>query len=77
MTTPINQAALFAALDVEAADALRASMMEIQARRGEVFFEQGEPGDRMFVIMQGKITLAMSQLGWQKPCWIWQTSSAP
>jgi CRP/FNR family cyclic AMP-dependent transcriptional regulator len=58
MTTPINQAALFAALDVEAADALRASMMEIQARRGEVFFEQGEPGDRMFVIMQGKITLS-------------------
>jgi CRP/FNR family transcriptional regulator, cyclic AMP receptor protein len=58
MTTPINQAALFAALDVEAADALRASMLEIQARRGEIFFEQGEPGDRMFVIMQGKVTLS-------------------
>lgn len=58
MTTPINQAALFAALDLEAADALRASMMEIEARRGEVFFEQGEPGDRMFVIMSGKITLS-------------------
>lgn len=58
MENPINQAALFAALDNEAAAALRASMIELHARKGEVFFEQGEIGDRMYVIMQGKVTLS-------------------
>lgn len=57
METPINRAPLFAALDVEAAAALRTSMIEVRARKGEVIFVEGEPGDRLYVINEGKITL--------------------
>lgn len=57
MENPINRAPLFAALDVEAAAALRASMTEVRARKGQVIFVEGEPGDRLYVIIEGKITL--------------------
>ena len=57
MENPINRAPLFAALDVEAAAALRASMTEVRARKGQVIFVEGEPGDRLYVIVEGKITL--------------------
>jgi CRP/FNR family cyclic AMP-dependent transcriptional regulator len=57
---PINRAPLFAALDVEAAAALRTSMVEVRAKKGEVFFVEGEPGDRLYVITEGKVTLGHS-----------------
>lgn len=60
MTIPINQAALFAALDVESAAALRSTMIEQKVRKGEVIFREGDPGDRMYVIIAGKVTLAHS-----------------
>ncbi len=60
MENPINRAPLFAALDVEAASALRASMTEVRAKKGQVFFVEGEPGDRLYVIMEGKVTLGHS-----------------
>lgn len=60
MVLPVNQAPLFAALDTEAAAALRASMVELRARRGDIVFAEGEPGDRMYVITSGKVTLAHS-----------------
>lgn len=55
-----NQPALFAALDRDAAEALRSTMVEVKKRRGDTFFKEGEPGDRMFVITTGKVTLAHS-----------------
>ncbi len=60
MDNPINRAPLFAALDAEAAVALRASMSEVRARKGQVFFVEGEPGDRLYVIAEGKVTLGHS-----------------
>lgn len=60
MDNPINRAPLFAALDAEAAAALRASMSEVRARKGQVFFVEGEPGDRLYVIAEGKVTLGHS-----------------
>ncbi len=60
MENPINRAPLFAALDVEAAAALRTSMVEVRAKKGEVFFVEGEPGDRLYVITEGKVTLGHS-----------------
>ena len=60
MDNPINRAPLFAALDVEAAAALRASMTEVRARKGQVIFVEGEPGDRLYVIVEGKVTLGHS-----------------
>ncbi len=53
----VRQAPLFAALDDEAASALRQSMVEVQINRGEVLFAEGEPGDRLYIVTEGKIKL--------------------
>ena len=51
------QAPLFAALDADAAAALRASMHEIKVDRAQTLFTEGQPGDRLYVITDGKIKL--------------------
>ena len=51
---------LFAALDDEAAEALRATMTDIRVEKGDTLFHEGEPGDRLFVIVDGKIKLGAS-----------------
>ena len=53
----VRRAPLFAALDDESAAALLASMTQVELRRGEVLFSEGEPGDRLYVITSGKIKL--------------------
>jgi CRP/FNR family cyclic AMP-dependent transcriptional regulator len=53
----LRQAPLFSALDDEAASALRASMSEQKIRRGEVLFREGDSGDRLYVVADGKIKL--------------------
>ena len=50
-------APLFAGLDDESAQALAASMTEIQVARGDVLFHEGDPGDRLYVVRDGKIKL--------------------
>jgi CRP/FNR family cyclic AMP-dependent transcriptional regulator len=54
------QSPLFAALDAEAAAALRATLRETPVPKGEVLFQEGEPGDRMYVIMDGKVKLGQT-----------------
>lgn len=53
----LAQASLFAALDDHAAAALRSTMAEVSLPRGAVLFNEGEPGDRLYVISEGKIKL--------------------
>ncbi|MGA8847139.1 MAG: Crp/Fnr family transcriptional regulator, partial [Nocardioides sp.] len=53
----LRQAPLFSALDDEAATALRASMSETRLRRGDVLFREGDSGDKLYVIIEGKIKL--------------------
>jgi CRP-like cAMP-binding protein len=53
----LRQAPLFSALDDEAAGALRASMSETKLRRGEVLFHEGDAGDKLYVVTEGKIKL--------------------
>ncbi|MBA3265232.1 MAG: Crp/Fnr family transcriptional regulator [Nocardioidaceae bacterium] len=50
-------APLFSGLDPEAAAALSASMFETRLRRGEVVFRQGDEGDRLYVVTEGKVKL--------------------
>lgn len=57
MDDDVRRAPLFAALDDEAARALRASMAEVGLARGDVLFSQGDPGDRLYLILDGKIKL--------------------
>ena len=48
---------LFSALDAEGAAALRASMQEVRFGKGDVVFSEGDDGDRLYVVSDGKIKL--------------------
>jgi CRP-like cAMP-binding protein len=54
------QAPLFSALDAEGAAALRASLKEKPFAKGDVLFHEGEPGDRLYVILEGKVKLGQT-----------------
>ena len=58
----LRQAALFAALDDEAASALAESLSEIKIRRGDVLFHEGDSGDELFVVLDGKVKLGRSSV---------------
>ena len=57
MNDIIRKAPLFSALDDEAADSLRRSMAEINLGRGQVLFREGDSGDKLYVVTDGKIKL--------------------
>jgi CRP/FNR family cyclic AMP-dependent transcriptional regulator len=57
MEDAVRNAPLFLALDEEASVALRSSMVEIDFTRGQIVFSEGDPGDRLYVIVDGKIKL--------------------
>lgn len=56
----VRRTPLFAALDDDGAAALRASMTQSTVGRGEVVFAEGEPGDRLYVIVDGKVKLGQT-----------------
>jgi len=53
----LRQATLFNTLDDEAASALRESMTEVRIRRGEVLFHEGDSGDKLYIVTEGKVKL--------------------
>ena len=53
----LRQAPLFSALDDEAATALRSSMADTRLRRGDVLFHEGDTGDKLYVVLDGKVKL--------------------
>ena len=53
----MRRAPLFAALDDEAASTLMQSMTQRHLERGDVLFNEGDQGDRLYVIGEGKIKL--------------------
>ena len=57
MDDVLMSAPLFSALDVEAASALKASMEERRLLKGDILFNEGDPGDRLYVVTEGKIKL--------------------
>lgn len=62
MDDALRRAPLFSALDDEASQALRASMTTLKLRRGETLFREGEIGDSLFVVMEGKIKLGQTSV---------------
>lgn len=57
MEDVLSRAPMFAALDPEAAAALQASMESLSLGKGHVLFNEGERGDRLYVITEGKMKL--------------------
>jgi CRP/FNR family transcriptional regulator len=49
---------LFAALDEEASTVLREAMTSREVPRGHVVFREGDAGDRLFVVMDGKVKIS-------------------
>ena len=57
MDQVLHQTPLFASLDLEGASALRELLTEQVVLKGEVLFYEGEPGNDLFMILEGKIKL--------------------
>jgi CRP/FNR family transcriptional regulator, cyclic AMP receptor protein len=53
----LRRAPLFDGLDEESARALRRQMSDIKLSRGEHLFLEGQDGDRLYVVLDGKIKL--------------------
>jgi CRP-like cAMP-binding protein len=51
----VLRAPLFDALDEEAARSVRGSMVEVNLPRGHVLFREGDYGDRLYVVAEGKL----------------------
>lgn len=54
---PLEQAPLFVGLDEEGTAALRASMTHVRLGRGRTLFSEGDEGDRLYVVIDGKMKL--------------------
>ena len=53
----LSQAPLFEALSEDDARALRADVINVQLGRGERLFAEGDGGDKLYIILKGKIKL--------------------
>ena len=53
----VRKAPLFTALDEASAATLRASMTGVKLSRGQVLFKEGDEGDQLFVVVDGKLKL--------------------
>lgn len=56
----LSRVPLFAALDDDASAVLRSSLRLQRLSRGDVVFREGDPGDALFVVTEGKVKLARS-----------------
>ena len=53
----VRTAPLFSALDDASAAKLLASMTPVKVSRGSTLFKEGDSGDRLFVVVEGKLKL--------------------
>jgi CRP-like cAMP-binding protein len=53
----LRQAPLFSGLDDEVAQTLESSMAAVSLRRGEILFNEGDDGDQLYVVIEGKVKL--------------------
>jgi CRP-like cAMP-binding protein len=53
----LRQAPLFSGLDDESAGALEGSMSASSLKRGEVLFNEGDDGNQLYVVTEGKVKL--------------------
>lgn len=57
LSSVVRTAPLFRELTTEAAEALLTSMREVQLPRGDILFEEGDTGDAVYVVLEGKVKL--------------------
>ena len=59
----LGRTPLFGALDADGASALRAEMRNVEIERGERLFSEGDGGDKLYVVLDGKIKLTRTSAG--------------
>lgn len=57
MNDPLAMAGIFQGVDPSAAQALKASLEQVNFPRAHVIFAEGEPGDRLYIILSGKVKI--------------------
>jgi CRP/FNR family cyclic AMP-dependent transcriptional regulator len=67
--TVLRRAPLFEGLDDEDAKALRRQMAEVKLSRGEHLFMEGDAGDRLYVVLEGKIKLTRAAADGRENLW--------
>jgi CRP/FNR family transcriptional regulator, cyclic AMP receptor protein len=53
----VRKAPLFSALDDESSASLRESMIPVKVSKGSTLFKEGDAGDRLYVVVEGKLKL--------------------
>jgi CRP-like cAMP-binding protein len=61
MTIDLKTIALFSQLDDELMDSLQAALKPRSLAAGEVLFNQGDPGDALFVVDEGQVAIFMPE----------------
>ncbi len=65
----LRRAPLFEGLDDESARALRREMSDVKLSRGEHLFLEGQDGDRLYVVLDGKIKLTRAAADGRENLW--------
>lgn len=56
----LAQVPLFASLGPEETDTLALALTRLRIERGAIIFTEGDPGDRLYVIREGKVKISLS-----------------
>ncbi len=65
----LRRAPLFDGLDEESAKALRRQMPDVKLSRGEHLFMEGDAGDRLYVVLEGKMKLTRASADGRESLW--------
>src|ERR1700744_4567850 len=65
----LRRAPLFDGLDEESAKALRRQMPDVKLSRGEHLFMEGDAGDRLYVVLEGKMKLTRAAADGRENLW--------
>jgi CRP-like cAMP-binding protein len=57
MDEVLARSGIFQGVDSEAAEALAKEMEMVEYRKGETIFNEGEPGDSLYIVLSGKLKL--------------------
>jgi CRP-like cAMP-binding protein len=57
MDETLARSGIFQGVDPEAAEALAKEMEMVDARKGEILFNEGEPGDSLYIVLSGKLKI--------------------
>jgi CRP/FNR family cyclic AMP-dependent transcriptional regulator len=57
MDETLARSGIFQGVDPEAAEALAKEMEIVDARKGEILFNEGEPGDSLYIVLSGKLKI--------------------